>query len=783
MTLSAGTRLGPYEILAPVGAGGMGEIYRARDRRLGREVAIKVLPAELARDPSAVARFQREARAVASLTHPNVLDLHDFGTEDGVCYVVTELLEGETLRERLANGPLRWTEAVDVGLAIAEGLAAAHARGVVHRDLKPANIFRTKDGRIKILDFGLARMDAEPLAEDRAELPTATETGTLLGTVGYMSPEQVRGERVDARSDIFSFGCVLFEMLAGAQAFRGPTSAETMVAILREEPADSLAETPEIPIALRRVVAHCLAKDPNRRIQSARDLVLSLKDVDPAIAPSDAASPPLAGRFPTSRALTLGIVIAAIVLAILYGWRRTRGIDSLAVLPFVNASPDPGEEYLSDGLSENLINRFSRFSELRVPPRTTVATQRGEKDPRKAGRALDVAAVLAGRVSRHGDDLLIQVELVDVRRGSQLWGERYERKAADLLGVEESIAREISQRLRIRPTGSQAAVLARKPTEDPEAYDLYLQGRYYWNKRGGEDVVRSVDLFERAIHRDPHFAMAFAGLAEAYDLIAFYGGLPPKDVLPKAKDAANRALQIDDSLADAHAALADVRYQFDWDWTGAEQGFRRALLLNPRSATAHQWYSNLLSVSGRFQESFREIETARRLDPLDLMIRTDEGLAQHWAGHDDKAREILESTLRLEPGFPMAHLYLGLVEIRQNALDSAIGEADIARKLLDGEPDPIALYGYACALAGRRAEASEAMRRLEDLSRHRFVDSVPMAVLSAGMGEKDRALSSLERAYEERSGRLVYLKVERAFDPIRDDSRFRSLLERLRFPS
>ena len=782
MTLPSGSRLGPYEILSPLGSGGMGEVYRALDTRLAREVAIKVPPEELARDPAAIARFEREARAVASLAHPNVLDIHDFGHEGDVWYAVTELLSGETLRRRLADGPMPWREAVAIAVQVAEGLGAAHERGVVHRDIKPENVFLTREGRVKILDFGLARVTPEPGAASAG----ATRSGTVLGTAAYMSPEQVRGEAVDARTDIFSFGSLLYEMLTGEPAFHAATPPETMVAILRDPSPDPARRAAEMPEALRRIVGRCLEKSAGRRTQAARDLARELEDLLAEAAPAPARpTADLERANPRRRIRRIAALVAAAAGAAALariGIDRASRLDSVAVLPFVNVRGGENAQYLAEGLTESLIHRLSRLPGLRVPARTTVFAHRAGEDPRETGRTLGVAAVVDGKISRLGDDLVLDVELVEVARGTRLWGERFERKAGELVALQEEVAREIAERLRRRLTGAEVAALARRVTEDPVAYDLYLQGRYHWNKRGGEDLSRAIALFEQVIARDDRFAAAHAALAQAYDLVAFYGAEPPVQVLPRAREQATRALELDDTLAEAHAALADVRYQFEWDWAAAEAGFRQALMLDPGSALARQWYSNFLSVSGRFDESFREIEAARRLDPMDLMIRTDEGLAQHWAGQDDRARALLESTLALEPAFPLTHMYLGLVEARRGAFDTALEQAAIARRQLPDEPDPIALYGYACARAGRREEAREAMRQLEELGRRRFVDAIPVSVLWIGLSEPDRAFAWLDRALADRSGRLVYLKVEKAFDPIRSDPRFAALIAKLRFP-
>ena len=783
MTLPAGTRLGPYEILSPIGAGGMGEVYRARDTRLQRDVAIKMPPAELLQNPVALARFERETHAVAALSHPNILEIHDVGTEGGVTYAVTELLHGETLRRRLSSGPLPWPRAVVVAAGIANGLAAAHGRGVVHRDLKPENLFLTEDEHVKILDFGLARLEPSEERELTPEPTTATETGAIIGTVGYMSPEQVRGERADARSDIFSLGCVLYEMVTGLRAFSSGSPAETLVAVLREEPTEAGQLVPDLPDGLCVILRHCMAKDPRDRFQSARDLALALDDVARGVSLRT-------GRLPVKRPMPrVAVVSAGLILAALaaLGVRSIlagRGaIDSLAVLPFANAGGEPEMDYLSDGISESLANSLSRIQNLRLPARNSVFAYKGEADPLKAGRALGTGAVLTGKLSRRGSNIVVQVELDEVSRGAQIWGERYERSAADLLLIEQEIVEEVARRLHVRSKEVERSHASNRPTSNPEAYDLYLQGRFYWNKRDGESIGKSVELYERAIALDPNFALALVGLADSYDVLAFYGAAPPKEVLPKGLNAATRALQIDDSLAEAHASLADMKYQYEWDWAGAEQEFRKAIALNPNYATAHQWYSNYLTAASRFEESFREIRIARQLDPMDLMIRADEGLAYHLAGNDEKAIALLRQTVELEPNFPLARLYLALVAAKPGAMETSITESRKAMELMEGEPDPIAFYGYACGMAGQRAEALRAHAMLEELSRKRFVSAFAMAVLDVGLGEKAETLTALEEAHAERAGRLVFLRVERLFDPLRAEPRFQRLVASLKIPA
>ena len=777
MALPGGTRLGPYEVLAPLGAGGMGEVYRGRDLRLGREVAIKVPPGEVAQDPQALARFEREAQAIAALSHPNILAIHDVGNENGVSYAVTELLEGETLREAL-GAPLPWRRAIEIALAVAEGLAAAHSHGIVHRDLKPENVFLTRDGRVKILDFGLARIEQEKPPDASATMATLTEAGTLLGTAGYMSPEQVRGGRAGPASDIFALGCVLYEMLTGRRAFRRETIAETLVAILKEEPADPADVAPHVPENARLLLLRCLAKRPEARFESAKDLAFALKLA--------VESPSRLARRPRPRLLPLAAGVAvALLLAAAGIWlfpARKDPITSLAVLPFVNTSGDPEAEYFSDGVSESVLNALSQLPGLRVLARTTSFRYRNELDPAKAGRAMQVRAVVTGRVGRNGDRLVVQADLIDVEKGSQIWGRRFEERSSDVLAVQESIAAEIARSLRVQFPNEGENRLAGRPTGDVEAYDLYLRGRHHWNKRSGDSLQKSLEFFERAASRDPRFALAHVGIADALRLLSFYGAAPPREVEPKARAAAQRALEIDDSLPEAHAALGDTLFHYDWDWPGAEREFRRAIALGPNYATGRQWYSNFLSVLGRFEESFREIEEARKLDPLSPVINMDVGLARYWAGQYGPAIAKLTETLDLDADFGLARLYLGLARLRTGPPAAAIEEFRLAVPLLAGSPDPIALYGHACARAGRKEEAVEALRTLTSLSRERFVDALPFVVLQVGLEDREAALTSLERAHRERSSRLVYLNVERLFDPLRSDPRFRAILAQMNFP-
>jgi serine/threonine-protein kinase len=743
MALARGTHLGAYEILGPLGAGGMGQVYRARDTRLDRQVAVKVLAEHLTNSPSALARFELEAKAVAALSHPNILAIHDFGVEAGVPYAVVELLDGQTLREHMA-GPLPVRRTLEIGAALADGLAAAHAKGIVHRDLKPENVFLTRDGHVKILDFGLARTEASPLAS-ASEAPTATDHGrAIVGTPGYMSPEQVRGLVADARSDIFSLGCVLYELLAGRRAFDGRSPAEVMSAILRDDPAPLAPH--DVPAELERVVAHCLEKLPEQRFQSARDLAFDLR----ALQQTARATIEPSGDAP---------------------------LDSLAVLPFDNLGPDSSTEYLSDGIAESVLFALSKLGSLRVMARSTVFRYKDQPlDPRRIGRELDVRAVLTGRVVQRGDALSVQAELVEVANGWLLWGERYERRLADALAIQEEIAGEISRQLRLTLSGDERAHLARRPTQDSAAYQLYLKGRYHWNKRTAEAIRRSIELFRQATDLDPTYALAWAGLADAFTLLERYGVAPPDEAMPRARAAALRAIESDDRLAEVHTSLGIIRTYYDWDWAGAESCFRRALELRPGYATAHHWFAWFLSAMARHEEALVHIRTARKLDPLSSIINTNVGSLLYFARRHEEALGETAKVVADEPAFAVAHQWRGRVLEALGRFDEALAAHRAALGLLGEDPESYANLAHACARAGRADEARSLLDELQGLSRRRYVSPYWIAMVHLGLGERDAALAWLQRAVEARFDWVTDLAVEPAFDPLRSDARFQALL-------
>jgi serine/threonine protein kinase/Tfp pilus assembly protein PilF len=753
VSLAPGARLGPYEILAPLGAGGMGEVYRARDTRLDREVAIKVLPERLAADAKALSRFEREAKAVAALSHPNILAIHDFGEDYGIRFAVTELLDGQTLRERIAREQLPWRKAVEIGTAMTDGLAAAHAKGIVHLDLKPENVFLTSSGLVKILDFGLARADLFP-SEDVISTPTAsiqTEAGTVLGTVGYMSPEQLSGESVDARSDIFSFGCLLYEMLSGRRAFAGKSAGETLASILRDHPPEISVLGVALPAALERVVARCLEKRRDERFQSARDLAFHLKEVSSGSAGTAVSS---GGHGPA--------------------------IESIAVLPFANVGADPETEYLSDGIAESIIHSLSRLPTLRVMARTTLSRYKGrEIDPQAVGEELKVRAVLTGRVFHRGDSLVIKTELVDVRDGSQIWGENYNRKFGDILALEEEISREISEKLRVKVTGADAQRLTRRATESPEAYRLYLKGLFYWNKRTADGLRKGIELFRQALEVDPEYALAYAGIAHSYNQLGFYQYLSPREAFPKARAAATRALELDASLGEARTVLAMAHFWYDWDWSGAEEELHRAIASNPDFVHVHHFYGIYLTALERFREGLVELHRAEELDPLSLPARASLGFCLYFARRHDEAIVELEKVLEMDPSFAVAHCVLSWAYLAKRMWTEAVRAGTRAAELTGRDTFRLASLGACLAASGRTAEAEAILAELAAASPRRYVSALEIAYVHVALGQTDLAFDWLEKAVAERASFLVLLRVEPRADPLRADPRFAELVGRV----
>jgi serine/threonine-protein kinase len=760
MSLAPGTQIGPYEVIGLLGEGGMGQVYRGRDPRLGRDIAIKILQADSSRDKEAMGRFEREARAVASLSHPNVIAVYDFGDFDGTFFVVTELLEGKTLRDRMLESSVAWRKAVDIGAEIAEGLAAAHARSIVHRDLKPENIFITEDGRVKILDFGLAQTDPLLTSRNETVIPTTkwfqTHPGTVVGTLGYMAPEQLRGEAVDGTADIFSLGCILFEMVTTKRPFQRPSGAATIAAILNEDIArDDLRGA--VPFDVQRIIEGCLEKNPAIRFQSSRDLALTLRAISSSVSISD----------------------SPLLSSITRPPRRSKAIDSIAVLPIVNATADASSDYLSDGITEGIINKLSQLPKLKVMARSTVFRYKGrESDAQTIGRELRVRAVLSGRLQHVGDRFIVSVELVDSLDGSQLWGETYNRPMSDLLQLQEEMSREIAEALRLRLTGAEKKKLRKRQTENSAAYQLYLKGRYQWNKRTEESLKRGIALFREAIDTDPSFASAHAGLADSFVTLATNIPLPPHEAMPKAKAAAMKALEIDDTLAEAWASLAAVKMWFDWDWEEAERAYKRAIELNPSYATAHDGYAMLLCERGRFDEAIEQITRAGDLDPLSLIIAVHAGWPFYFARDYESAIRRFRKALELDENFIPAHGWLGMALGQQHRYTEAL---DAFQRALEVDRVPIlmAMLGHTHAIAGHRAQAEEVLTALEYESQSRYISAYDMAVIHAGLDDTAAALRELARAYEERSAWMVFVEVDPRLDSLRDEHSFKELVARM----
>jgi serine/threonine protein kinase/Tfp pilus assembly protein PilF len=801
-TLSTGAHLGPYDILGPLGSGGMGEVYRARDPRLGRDIAIKVLPAAFSTDPDRLRRFEQEARAAAALNHPNIVTIHSVEEASGIRFLTMELVEGTSLSDLIPKDGLPLDRLLNIAIPLADAISAAHQTGITHRDLKPANVMVTPDGRVKVLDFGLAKLrETSPVEPAVSALPTMalTREGRIVGTVTYMSPEQAEGKPVDHRSDIFSLGVLLYEMATGARPFTGDTSVSVLSSIIKDTPRSVTELKPVLPRDLSRIIKRCLAKDPEYRYQSAKDLRNDLRELQQDSDGSelqvsrasrvDPGTPVgVATGHRTARRATIGALVllaVALVLGRLWFTRASTGgaIDSLAVLPFVNIGADPNTEYLSEGITENLINSLSQLPTLRVVPRSTVFRYKGrELDFQKIGRELTVRAVLTGRVVQRGDTLNIQTDLVDVTSDSQLWGHQYTRTLADLITVQEEIATAVSDKLRLRPTPDEQKRLTKRSTENAEAHQLYLKGQYYWNRRTGQTLRQATEYFQQAIDKDPGYGLAWAGLADGYALYGFNGAGSPRDAAPRAKEAALRALRIDDTLAEAHTALGVIKLVYDWDWSGAEREFKRAIELNPRDGSSHMRYGGYFEDLGRMDDAIAEHKRAQEIEPLSLIIGAVAGRIFYHARQYDRAIGELGKNLELDPNFAQTHLYLGLAREQQARYVDAIAELHKGLTLSEGESEMAGALGHAYGVSGKREEAEKALVDLKNRSTQHYVAPFDVALVYVGLGAKSSTFDWLDKAFEDHSTWLMWIKVDPRFDGIRDDPRYHDLLRRMRLP-
>jgi len=807
MPLSAGDQLGPYKILASIGAGGMGEVYRAQDAKLGRDVALKVLPAEMAHDPERLARFHREAKALAQLDHPNIVTIHSVEECNGVHFLTMQLVEGRSLDRVIPASGLPLEQIVEIARALGDALAVAHDKGIVHRDLKPGNVMVTNEGHVKVLDFGLAK---DVRAANGGDLTltsdSQTQIGVVMGTPAYMSPEQAAGRLLDHRTDIFSLGVVLHEMATGRRPFEGTSSAELVSAILRDTPPSVTDARPDLPSDLARIIRRCLEKDPSHRVQTARDVSNEFRDLarqtsqklaaattstsSSRAVPAADSGIPHADEVSGVKRHAIALTIAAILLVVGFAGvgiylkgPKAGQVDSIAVLPLENRSNDPEAEYISDGITESINNSLTRLPSLRVIPHSVASHYRGKSmDMRKVGDELRVQAVLTGSIAQRGDDLTVNVELDDVRNGKQLWGERYNRKLADLLAVQNEIAREVSQLLRSQLSAEDQQKLTKGSTDNPEAYQLYLKGKYYTNKLSKAGFSKGIEYFNQAIALDHQYGLAYSGLAYNY-INQDDWFMPPNEAGPKTREAAQKALAIDESDGGAHLSMAIVTHWYDWNWAAAESEFKRAIELNPNNWEAHTYYSWFLAPMGRNDQSIAEAKRAQQADPLSGFANFNVGGALVFARQWDPAIEQLHRAIEVDPTFWFSHCFLGRAYEQKGKLPEAIAEFQRALELEEDNAEIWSGLGHAYALSGKRAEAQKVLEHLKGVSAHSWVAPYNIAVIYAGLGEKEQAFAFLDQAYKDRSYYLpTYLATDARIDSLRSDPRFVELRKRVGLP-
>jgi TolB-like protein/Tfp pilus assembly protein PilF/tRNA A-37 threonylcarbamoyl transferase component Bud32 len=784
------TFAGRYQVIEELGHGGMGRVYKVFDSDIKEKIALKLLRPEVALDRETVERFSNELKLARKISHRNVCRMFDLGKAEGTTFIAMEFVAGEDLKKLIRKtGQLGVGRAVSIGKQVCEGLMEAHHLGVVHRDLKPQNIMVDEDGNARIMDFGIARsLSGKGI----------TGAGVMIGTPEYMSPEQVEGKEADQRSDIYSLAIILYEMLTGRVPFEGDTPFTVGVKHKSEIPRDPRELNTQIPQDVSWLVLKCLEKDKVKRYQSAEELHADLQRVEQGLPTTERV---LAARKPfTSKEITVkfsleklvfpGLVIAALVIAAgLILWRvlpkkeavsAESGPPSVAVLPFVDDSPEKVHDYLCEGIPSTLINALITIQNLRVPARTSAFSFAGKGlDIQAIGQKLNVENVLEGSIQVVGNNLRVTATLIKVKDGYQLWNATYDRKLEDVFAIQDEIAQAIVKVLKVRLLGEQEEPLVRRYTENIEAYKLYLEGLYYWNKRTGKDLNEAIELFNQALSKDPNYALAYVGLADSYSLLSLFGDARPQDVFPRAKAAATKALEINETLAEAHNSVAYVYESYDWNWKAAETEFKRALELNPNYAIGHFWYGELLLYFGRFEEAIREMKRALELDPVSLVINANLGWAYIMARQTDQALAQLHKTLEMDPNFAAARLFLGFANLEKRNFSEAINEMKKARELSGDTSVMVASLGKAYAAAGKFEEAKGILEELKVRSQKQHVSAYRMASVYAVMGDYDRAFELANKAYEERDENLIQIKVDHAFAPVHSDPRYKALLKKM----